>query len=177
MPRRTQGEELRWKRALLETIGAAMRGEASGAGDPALLAKIGSLMHNSTDELEPVSLPVPDTLPESLHLPNSLHIESSRDYDGDGKTGAARRRRRRWRGREDEAPRPFTCALMDSAEIYLAEESFADALRFARVAALTAVQEPHDPDEAQARLHDAMRMIVRIAHAAGRAGVDLKLDS
>ena len=51
-----------------------------------------------------------------------------------------------------------------------------DALRFARVAAVTAVQEPEISDEAQRRLHDALRMIVRIAHAAGSAGVDVQLD-
>jgi hypothetical protein len=170
MPRPTQGEELRWKRALLETIGAAMRGEASGAGDPALLAKIGNLMHNSADELQPVALPVPDALPASLHL------ESSGGYDGAGARGPTGGRRRRWRGREDEAPPPFTNALLDSAEIYLSEQSFADALRFARVAAVTAVQEPQISEESQRRLHEALRMIVRIAHAAGTAGVDVQLD-
>ncbi len=142
-------EELRWKRALLATIGQALRAEPGAGGDPALLARIGNLIYsNSGDDFDPVA-------PEAM--PASPRLEA-----GASGTPVA--------GRCEEQPPPFSTALLDSARIYLAENAFDDALRFAKVAALTAAREGGRAGAGAHSLDAALAMIAEIGYAAGRAG-------
>ncbi|RME74293.1 MAG: hypothetical protein D6776_05500 [Planctomycetota bacterium] len=154
MPRPTATEELRWKRALLETIGAALRDGAEG-GDPLLFARISHLIHEGPGDEDVLGRP-------ERRLPPAMHLEARIPPL---ETAAA------------DTPPPFSQALLDSAEIYLADGAYRDALRFARAAVLTAARETDRDERAQQRLQQALDLVARIGHAAGCAGLECPADT